>query len=93
MLGQYQFWQLPDGALETIVAGALVELVDDDEAQRWVFIAPYGDGTKLKVAGVEVQIVTLRAPLGRALLNRREGDEISVTVAANKRSWVVETVL
>ena len=90
-LSQYHFWQPPPADPEAIRPGALVEL-RDGEATMTVFVAPYGEGDKVEVHGHVVHVVTLKAPLGRALLRRGEGDEVSVGVADHKREWFIEEV-
>lgn len=55
------------------VIGALVHL-DFEGKQTWVFLAPYGGGTVLKVNEINVLVVTKESPLGRALWGLEEGD-------------------
>lgn len=66
--------------------GALVAIEDEDGA-RQVLIAPYGGGRKL--AGGQVQVVTPQAPLGKALIGKREGDELEVTLGGKRREIAV----
>lgn len=76
-------------ATEVSRPGALVETEDDDGATaRWL-LAPDGGG--LKLAG-QVQVLTPQSPLGAALSQRREGDEVEVTVAGKKRTLSVTAV-
>ena len=91
VLTQYHFWQLPEPNAEAIRPGALVELVAED-AKMTVFVAPFGEGDKVEVQGQIVHVVTLKAPLGLALLGRSEGDEVSVGQARHRRDWVVGSV-
>lgn len=91
VLSQYHFWQLPAGGLEVVRPGALVELTDGP-AQMLVFVAPHGEGAKVTVEGHTVHVVTLAAPLGRALAGREEGDEVRVAVAGHQRRWQVASV-
>ncbi len=69
--------------------GALVEASEEDETRLFV-IAPHGGGTRL--AGGTVQVVTPEAPLGRALIGKRAGDECEIKVAGKTRTLAIERV-
>ena len=61
-----------------IQLGALVCLVDSDDKQQHLFIGPDGGSMKL-VSGTQlVQVISSQAPLGRAMLGKRQGDEVSI---------------
>lgn len=68
--------------------GALVEVEEDDEAVAY-FLAPEGGGTKL---GGGVQVVTPASPLGRALIGKREGDEVELKLGGKTRLLAVTAV-
>ncbi len=91
VLSQYHFWQPPVADPEAIRPGALVALAADDD-QMTVFVAPFGSGERLEAAGESVHVVTLKAPLGRALLGRAVDDEVSVGVGARQREWEIVEV-
>jgi len=79
-----QFRPSPYDARKGIQLGALVCLVDSDDVQQQLFLGPNGGSMKL-VSGaqlVQVQVISCEAPLGRAMLGKREGDEVSIKVAA-----------
>lgn len=61
-----------------IQTSALVQLVNEQDQQRWVFLGPDGAGLKVQHDGTEILVITSRAPLGSALLNRLPGDELEV---------------
>lgn len=69
-------------------AGALVEVETEDGATTTYFLAPDGGGQKLE----GVQVVTPQSPLGAALMSRREGDEVEVTLAGKRRVLSVTNV-
>jgi len=69
--------------------GALVEASEDEE-RRLFFIAPHGGGTRL--ANGTVQVVTPEAPLGRALIGKRVGDECEVKLAGKTRTLGIERI-
>ncbi len=62
--------------------GALVT-IEDDEGERVLFIAPAGGGSRLD--GGTVQVTTPRAPLGRALLGKTEGDDLEIRIDGKER--------
>jgi transcription elongation GreA/GreB family factor len=69
--------------------GALVT-VSEDEREQTFFLAPHGGGTKL--AGGAVHVVTPRAPIGRALVGKREGDTCTVVIAGKTREMEIVRV-
>lgn len=84
-----QFRPLPYDASQGIQLGALVCLVDADDRQQQVFLGPDGGSMKLRCEAQLVQVVTSEAPLGRALLGRCEGDEVSIRIAATRHLFEV----
>ena len=76
-----------EGAL--VALGALVT-VDDGEAEKVYFIAPYGGGAKLDAG--KIHVITPKAPLGRALVGKREGDSCEVTLAGKPRELEITGV-
>ena len=69
--------------------GAIVRLEETGTALV-VFVAPHGGGTML--AGGTVQVVTPQSPLGRSLVGKRAGDEISLRLAERVRELEVLAV-
>jgi transcription elongation GreA/GreB family factor len=72
-----------------IQLGALVCLVDADDRQQQVFLGPDGGSMTLGSGAGLVQVISCQAPLGRAMLGRREGDEVSVQVAPSRLQFEV----
>lgn len=72
---------------QPIALGALVTIEENDE-EKTLFLAPQGGGTILKTA----QVVTPRSPLGRALIGRRAGDDLEVTIGPKKRAMLISRV-
>jgi transcription elongation GreA/GreB family factor len=74
----------PFGDDDAVALGAVVRLlIDDDEASY--FLVPAAGGTKVQVDGREIALVTPAAPLGRSLLGRRVGDELTLRVKGRVR--------
>jgi len=81
---------LPNGA--AIGLGALVEIEDEDTGEgRTFFLAPAGAGVTLTGPGGDgfLSVVTPASPIGRAVLGRRPGDVIDVTVDGDVREWTI----
>jgi transcription elongation GreA/GreB family factor len=84
-----QFRPAPYDASKGIALGALVCLVDSDDQQRQVFLGPDGGSMQLVSEAQLVQVISTKAPLGVAMLGRREGDEVSLQVAATQQRFEV----
>ncbi|RKH44819.1 GreA/GreB family elongation factor [Corallococcus sicarius] len=74
--------------------GALVDVSTEDEdgfAERTFFVLPAGAGTELTGPGGDgfLSVITPSSPVGRALLGRRAGDTVEVTLAGEVREWTV----
>ncbi|MDP3810686.1 MAG: GreA/GreB family elongation factor, partial [Hydrogenophaga sp.] len=72
-----------------IQLGALVCLVDSDDKQQQLFLGPDGGSMRLVSGAQFVQVISCEAPLGRALLGKCEGDEVSIQVAAIRQQFEV----
>lgn len=94
-IGQWQqFRPRAYDAGQGIQLGALVRLghADDDEKQQQLLLFLGPDGGSMKLAledGQFVQVISGAAPLGRALLGKHEGDELSIQVAASRQQFEV----
>jgi transcription elongation GreA/GreB family factor len=84
-----QFRPRPYDAGKGIELGALVSLLDSDHKQQHLFLGPDGGSMQL-VSGTElVQVISVEAPLGRAVLGKCEGEEVSMEVAAIRQQFEV----
>lgn len=72
-----------------IQLGALVCLADSEHKQQHVFLGPGGGSMRLVSEAQLVQVISSEAPLGKALLGRREGDEVSIQIAATRQQFEV----
>jgi len=77
------------GADEAIGLGALAT-VEEDGARHVYFIAGYGGGMVL--GGGEVQVVTPRSPLGRALVGKCPGDDGEVHTPGKVRALEIVAI-
>jgi transcription elongation GreA/GreB family factor len=72
---------------------AFVDVVstDDDKRTRY-FIAPAGGGKKVPVGSAIVLVITPSSPLGDALIGKRAGSIVEVTLGGRLRELEVEAV-
>ncbi|MGC6399269.1 transcription elongation factor GreA [Sphingomonas sp. FW199] len=71
---------------DRIVFGATVTLIDEDEkAVRYQIVG-------LAEADAKTGMISYNSPLGRALIGRKVGDEIEVTVPAGDRWYEVSNI-
>ena len=82
-----QFRPLPYDAGKGVQLGAVVCLLDADDNRQLLFLGPDGGSMKLVADGFLVQVVSSDAPLGRAVLGRCEGDEVSIQIAATRQQF------
>jgi transcription elongation GreA/GreB family factor len=78
-----------------IVVGAIVEIEDDDTGEgRTFFLAPVGAGVTLSGPNGDglISVVTPASPIGRAVIGRRLGDVVDVTVEGVLREWQISYV-
>ena len=71
---------------DRIVFGATVTLLDDDDKKVRYQIVGQNE------ADAKVGRISYNSPLGRALIGRRVGDEIEVTVPSGDRFYVVKKI-
>lgn len=74
--------------------GAIVDVRTEDEEgydERTFFLLPVGAGTELTGPGGDgfLSVITPASPVGRALMGRRAGDCIEVTLAGEVHEWTV----
>ena len=84
-----QFRPRPYDASKGIQLGALVCLVDADDKQQQLFLGPDGGSMKLFSGAELVQVISSEAPLGKAMLGKSEGDEVSMEIAAVRQQLEV----
>lgn len=80
---------------KAIAIGAVVEVEDADTGEgRTFFLAPVGAGMTLTGPGGDghLSVVTPASPIGRAVLGKREGDVVDVTVDGDVREWMITYV-
>lgn len=81
--------QRPGGPIQT---GAIVEVEDADTGEgRTFFLAPVGAGITLVGPDGDgfLSVVTAASPIGRAVMGRRIGEVVDVTVDGEAREWTI----
>lgn len=79
----------------TVMLGAIVEIEDTETNEgRTFFLAPVGAGTTLTGPGGDgyLSVVTPASPIGRAVIGKRAGDTVDVTVDGDTREWAITFV-
>ncbi|MFZ5525979.1 MAG: GreA/GreB family elongation factor [Pseudomonadota bacterium] len=89
MAAWHQFRPRLYDASKGIQLGALVCLVDADDKQRHLFLGLDGGSMRLVSGDQLVQVISSESPLGRALLGKCEGDEVSIQVASIRQQFEV----
>ncbi len=85
----------PIPATAAIGLGAIVEIEDEESAEgRTFFLAPVGAGATLTGPGGDglLSVVTPASPIGRAVLGKKVGDVVDVTVEGELREWRISFV-
>lgn len=72
------------GPADAVGLTALVGVRDEDDVESVYFIAPAGGGERLVVDGIDILVLTPRAPLGEALVGRHAGDEIELVLRGRR---------
>lgn len=76
-------------ASKGIQLGALVCLVDSGDKQQQLFLGPDGGSMKLVSDAGHVQVISTDSPLGRAMLGKCEGDEVSIQIGSSRQQFEV----
>lgn len=74
-----------------VEVGAVVEIEDEEGEGRTFFLAPVGAGMTLTGPGGDgfLSVVTPTSPIGKAVLGKKVGDVIDVTVGGEVSEWTV----
>lgn len=82
----------PFDEVQGIELGALILLASEDGHEQWLFLGPQGASMKLQHAGQNIQVLSNAAPLGRLLLGKHPGDEITLPMGQRLQAFEVLTV-
>lgn len=85
----YQFLpRRPFTSEDFICPGGLVGL-ELNRIRSFYFVVPSGGGLVTRISGQAVQVITPQSPLGEALLGKKVGDAVEVTVGGKPRTYRV----
>ena len=88
-LTMYKFLPLREySANDVVCPSALVEL-DLRGRHAFYLVVPTGGGLVMKIEGQPVQVITPNSPLGAALMGKRVGESVSLTVQGTTRDYRV----
>jgi transcription elongation GreA/GreB family factor len=73
---------------KTVVEGAAVRVEDDSGRIQVLFVGPVG-GSEVKVDEQLVRVISLKAPLGRALRGLSEGEVAELVIPAGTQEWEI----
>lgn len=71
---------------------ALVTIAGEDGCCRQIFLGPDAGGLKLTIKGEECMVITPEATLGRALLGRICGEELTIGTGAARKTFTIVAV-
>jgi transcription elongation factor GreA len=71
---------------DKVIFGATVSLLDDDDKPvKYQIVGPYE-------ADAKIGRISYNSPLGKALIGRKAGDEVEVTVPSGDKFYAVEKI-
>lgn len=91
-LRQYRALVIRDFTDAPIRIGAYVVLEGDDSSVKRFFVGPCSGGLTVNWQGNEVFVLTAQSPLGRALVGKEEGEEVSIKLGGKTKRYEVVTV-
>jgi hypothetical protein len=80
------------GPGDVVIPSALIE-VEYEERQLLILMVPNHGGLISHFGGKPVQVLTPQSPLGDALLGKKIGDLVQVTVGGKERSYRIRRIL
>jgi transcription elongation GreA/GreB family factor len=89
------FWNRgvpPFSSKSAVALGAIVDVAvegEGGEQERTFFVLPVGAGVELTGPGGDgfLSVITPASPVGRALIGRRAGESVEVTINRETREW------
>ncbi|MCM8531860.1 MAG: GreA/GreB family elongation factor [Lentisphaeraceae bacterium] len=78
--------------VEKVMLNALVKLEDQRGKEEFMFIAPASGGLKVNFDDKEILVMTPISPLGKSLLGKSVGDEISVSIGRKHKEYKLLSV-
>jgi len=76
-------------SVTSVMLNALVRLEDQNGKEEYMFIAPSSGGLKVEFDSKEIMVMTPISPLGKSLIGKSVGDQISVTIGRKHKDYTV----
>lgn len=93
MLAAIAFLELASfGEGDPIAPSAVVELESEDGVKQTYFLSPLAAGLKITLGKKIVTVITPQSPLGAALLGRRAGDDVEVSLRGALKTYEITSV-
>lgn len=83
------FKQLNSLPSKKVNTGALVQLLDENNNEKWLFYGPAAGGLKVLFDNKSVVVVTANSPLGSAINHTQIGQEVNVDIAGKLLSYEI----
>lgn len=77
---------------DAIVVGTLVSLIDEDEQQVSLFLAPVAGGLKFVFEESNIVVITQSSPLGKKLLGKFVDDEFELATGQHKKIYRISEI-
>ena len=77
---------------KAISLSALVQLSKDSESNHWFFIGPAAGGFRCQLSNQHITVITPQSPMGRALMNKFEDDDVEVMLGKGALNDYIERV-
>ena len=78
--------------LSQVSIGALVKLEKDQSNNTWFFIGPASGGLRCEIEGQKITLITPQSPMGSALMNKEEGDEVNIKLGNNVTTDFIDKI-
>lgn len=72
--------------------GALIQLSQDIEKDRWFFMVPAAGGFTTKIDNNSITFITPQSPMGQALLGKLPDDEIALSIGSKQINCYVSSI-
>jgi transcription elongation GreA/GreB family factor len=69
-----------------IALTAFVQLFKDSHSQHWFFIGPAAGGFRCELSGQHITVITPHSPMGLALIDKYQDDDIEIALGNNQLS-------
>ena len=86
------FEQMEISQTPEVTMGSLVELENERGENSFVFVGPSSGGLKVTCGNLPIQVITPVAPLGQMLMGAQVGDEVTLGIGKQTRTFLVVAV-